>query len=78
VHAELSWQGRTGSVSVDGAIVATMRRALLRERAEVDLGSAPWVLATGEGFWKHLLGVLYLSQALGSASGNYVRSDFLW
>ena len=55
-----------------------MRRALLRERAEVDLGSAPWVLATGEGFWKHLLGVLYLSQALGSASGNYVRSDFLW
>lgn len=49
VHAELSWQGRTGSVSVDGAIVATMRRALLRERAEVDLGSAPWVLATHRG-----------------------------
>ena len=34
VHAELSWQGRTGSISVDGAVVATVRRALLRERAE--------------------------------------------
>ena len=49
VHAELSWQGRTGSVSVDGAIVATVHQSLLRERAEVDLGSAPWVLATHRG-----------------------------
>jgi len=46
MHAELSWQGRTGTVTVGGAAVATVRRSLLRERAEVDVGGAPWVLAT--------------------------------
>jgi len=49
VHAELSWQGRTGTVTVGGAAVATVRRVLLRERAEMDVGGAPWVLATHRG-----------------------------
>lgn len=49
VHAELSWQGRTGTVTVGGAAVATVRRVLLRERAEMDIDGAPWVLATHRG-----------------------------
>ena len=49
VHAELSWQGRTGTVTAGGVVVATVRRVLLRERAEVDVGGALWVLATHRG-----------------------------
>ncbi len=49
VHAELNWRGRTGTATVGGAAVATVRRALLRERAEVDLDGACWIFATHRG-----------------------------
>ncbi|HYZ07596.1 MAG TPA: hypothetical protein VE709_03185 [Pseudonocardiaceae bacterium] len=46
VYAELTWQGRTAVVTVGGVAVAAVRRVLLRERAEVDIGGAPRVLGT--------------------------------
>lgn len=47
--AELSWRRRTGTVTVDGADIARVRRAVLRERAQAELGGAWWTLASHRG-----------------------------
>lgn len=49
MRAELSWQGRSGVVEVDGVAVATLHRALLSERAEVDIHGLPWSVARVRG-----------------------------
>lgn len=47
--AELSWRGRTGTVTVDGADIARVHRAGLRERAQAELSGACWTLASHRG-----------------------------
>lgn len=47
--AELSWRARTGTVTVDGADIARVHRAGLRERAQAELGAACWTLASHRG-----------------------------
>jgi hypothetical protein len=49
VRAELSWRGRTGTVTVDGVDLARLHRVALRERARAELAGSSWSLASHRG-----------------------------
>ncbi|MCA1673243.1 MAG: hypothetical protein LC799_13940, partial [Actinobacteria bacterium] len=49
VHAELSWQGRSGLVETDAVRIAALHRAVLTERAQADIAGLPWTVASVRG-----------------------------